>query len=63
MQRWITIVGFGILLYARFFYKDKAGNFRDKLNNNALHLPKKDLVKATKVAVNMALAGETNAMH
>ena len=57
------MVGFGILLYARVFYKDGAGDFNDKLDNDVLGLPKEDLDEATKVAVDMALSGNTNAIH
>lgn len=56
-------LGFGILLYARLFYKDGAGDFNAQLSNQALGLPEEDLDKATKVAVEMALAGNTNAIH
>lgn len=54
------MVGFGILLYARMFYDDGAGNFNDKLDNEALGLPKEDFDEATKVAIQMAADGDTN---
>ena len=57
------MVGFGILLYARVFYQDGAGDYNDKLDNDLLGLPKESLDEATKVAIDMALAGETNVMH
>lgn len=57
------IVGFGILLYARIFYEDGAGDYNSKLDNKLLGLPEESLDKATKVAIEMALAGETNAVH
>ena len=56
------LAGFGIILYARVFYKDGAGDFNDKLDNDVLGLPKENLDDATKVAVNMALSGDTNAI-
>ena len=37
------LVGLGIILYARLFYKDGAGDFNDKLDNDVLGLPKEDL--------------------
>lgn len=55
--------GFGILLYARTFYKDGSGSFGAKLDNEKLGLPKDDLDAATRIAVKMATAGETNAIH
>lgn len=57
------MVGFGILLYARVFYADGAGDFNDKLDNDALGLPKENFDEATKVAIDMALSGQTNAIH
>lgn len=47
-------VGFGILLYARVFFKDGGGDFSDKLDNGKLGLPEEDLDEATKVAVGRA---------
>lgn len=57
------MVGFGIVLYSRVFYDDGAGDFNKKLDNNALGLPEENFDEATKVAIDMALAGETNAIH
>lgn len=57
------IVGFGILLYARVFYEDGAGDYNGKLDNEVLELPEESLDEATRVAVKMALAGETNSIH
>ncbi|KAK9452820.1 hypothetical protein V1511DRAFT_117742 [Dipodascopsis uninucleata] len=54
------MVGFGILLYARVFYKDGAGDFNDKLDNHILGLPMESLDDATRVAVAMALSNDTN---
>jgi len=56
-------LGFGILLYARLFFKDGAGDTRALLSNDALGLPAEDFDAATKVGVDMALAGDTNAIH
>ncbi|KEF57059.1 uncharacterized protein A1O9_07249 [Exophiala aquamarina CBS 119918] len=56
-------VGFGILLYARLFYKDGAGDINALLANKALGLPEEDFDRATKVGVEMAIAGNTNAIH
>lgn len=56
------MVGFGILLYARIFYKDGAGDYRAKVDNEKLGLPKEDLDAATKVAIGMAERGENNAI-
>lgn len=56
-------LGFGILLYARLFYKDGAGDTNALLANNALGLPEEELDTATKVAVEMALAGNTNTIN
>ena len=53
-------VGFGILLYARAFYKEADGGFEGKLDNEVLGLPKEDFDEATKLGVQMATAGETN---
>ena len=53
-------VGFGILLYARAFYKEADGGFEGKLDNEVLGLPKEDFDQATKLGVQMATAGETN---
>lgn len=57
------MLGFGILLYARLFFKDGAGDTNKLLANDLLGLPKEDLDAATKVAVEMARAGDTNAIH
>ena len=57
------MVGFGILLYARVFYEDGAGNFDDRIDNEVLGLPKEDFDRATKVGIEMAAAGDTNAIH
>lgn len=57
-------VGFGILLYARMFYPGSPGDFSGRLDNAVLGLPEReDLDEATKVAVEMARRGETNAIH
>ena len=56
------MVGFGILLYARVFYKDGAGDYNDELDNAVLGLPEENLDEATKIAVEMARAGTTNAL-
>lgn len=56
-------VGFGILLYARMFYPGNPGDFSNRLDNKVLGLPEEDLDEATKVAIKMAKAGETNAIH
>lgn len=58
-----SLLGYGILLYARIFYDDGSGEFNDKLDNDLLGLPKENLDHATKEAVRMALAGETSALH
>ena len=58
-----SFVGFGILLYARLFYKDGAGDFNNRLDNEVLGLPKESLDEATKVAVQMAKDGETSVIH
>lgn len=57
------MVGFGILLYARVFYKDGSGDYNDKLDNDVLGLQEEILDEATTVAIKMALGGETNAIH
>ena len=57
------MVGFGILLYARMFYKDAPADFNDKVNNDTLGLPREDFDEATSVAVQMAKDGDTNAIH
>lgn len=57
------IVGFAMLLYVRVFYNDKSGDYNAKLDNDALGLPEEDFDQATMVAVKMAQAGETNAVH
>lgn len=57
------MVGFGILLYARLFFKDGAGDTNKLLATEVLGLPKENFDEATKVAVEMAHAGETNAIH
>ena len=57
------MVGFGILLYARLFYKDGAGDFNNKLDTEILGLPEEDFDAATKVGIEMALAGQTNMVH
>lgn len=48
--------GFGMLLYARLFFKDGAGNFeqRGELDNEKIGLPKEDLDEFTAVAIEMA---------
>ncbi|MCJ1472885.1 hypothetical protein MMC13_001534 [Lambiella insularis] len=56
-------LGFGIILYTRNFYNDGSGSFNDKLDNNVLGLPQEDFDEATKVGVEMALAGDTNIIH
>ena len=56
-----SFLGFGILLYARVFYKDGA-SIHERLDNDVLGLPKEDLDEATKVAVQMAKDGDTNAI-
>ncbi|KAI1327085.1 putative oxidoreductase CipA [Xylariaceae sp. FL0255] len=55
-------VGFLIAAYARIFCQDGVGDFNDKLDNEALGLPEESLDNATREAVRMALAGETNAV-
>ncbi|KAJ9660051.1 hypothetical protein H2198_002748 [Neophaeococcomyces mojaviensis] len=57
------MLGFLLTLYSRIFYKDGAGDFNGNLDNDVLGLPKEDLDEATKVAVNMALSGDTNAVE
>lgn len=57
------MVGFGILLYARVFSDDAAGDYNAKLDNDVLGVSVEDLDEATKVAVDMARDGETNAIH
>lgn len=46
--------GFGMLLYARAFYKDGAADLQDVLNNEELGLPEEDFDEATAVAIDMA---------
>lgn len=46
--------GFGMLLYARAFYKDGAADLQDMLNNEELGLPEEDLDEATAVAIERA---------
>lgn len=46
--------GFGMLLYARSFYKDGAADYQVYLNNEELGLPEEELDEATAVAVEMA---------
>ena len=58
-----NLAGFGMLLYARMFYKDGVGDWRARLDNDVLGLPNEDLDEATKVAIKMAREGETNAIH
>lgn len=58
-----NLIGFGIILYTRNFYKDGSGSFNDKLDNGVLSLPQEDFDEATKVGVEMALAGDTNIIH
>lgn len=58
-----NVVGFGMLLYVRVFYNDGSGDVNDKIDNEVLGLPKESLDEATKVAVKMALDGETNSLH
>lgn len=55
------MVGHAILLYARVFYADGSGDIDSKLDNEVLGLPKESLDEATKVAIEMASRGETNA--
>lgn len=50
--------GFSVALYARLFYPDCACDFKAKLANEALWLPKEDLDSATKVALEMVERGE-----
>ena len=57
------MVGFGIMLYARAFYDDGAGDWRGKSDNEVLGLGVEDLDEATGWAVEMAKRGETNAIH
>lgn len=52
--------GYGMMLYARSFYKDSPVDIQAVLDNDALGLPKEDFDEATKVAVEMAeTASET----
>ena len=55
-------IGYGIFLYARIFFKDGVGDFNDKLDNDMLGLPTEHFDKASRIAVNMALSGDTNAI-
>lgn len=57
------MIGFAMLLYARLFYDDGSGDYSAKLDNDVIGLPAEDLDAATKVAIAMALNGETNAVH
>ncbi|TQV90423.1 hypothetical protein V2A60_010417 [Cordyceps javanica] len=51
--------GFSHCLYTRTFFRDGGGDFRGKVVNEALGLPREDLEEATRRAVTMALnAGE-----
>jgi hypothetical protein len=55
-----SMAGFGMMLYARLFFPDGAADFNDRLDNEALGLPKEDLDEFTKVAIDMAARGEKN---
>ena len=55
-----NMVGFGIGMYSRGFFPDGALSF--KTENEALGLPREDFDEATKVAIEMAKRGETNAL-
>jgi hypothetical protein len=46
--------GYGIMLYARSFYKDSPADMQAVLNNEELGLPKEDFDAATLVGVEMA---------
>lgn len=54
------LAGYVLLLYSRVYYPDGSGDINSKLQNKVLDLPSEDLDEATKLAVGMALAGETN---
>lgn len=54
------LAGYVMLLYSRVFFPDGSGDINSKLQNEALDLPQEDLDSATKIAIDMALAGETN---
>ncbi|KAK5175607.1 uncharacterized protein LTR77_000746 [Saxophila tyrrhenica] len=56
-------VGFGILLYARYFFKDVSASKEREVDNEKLGLPEESLDEATEVAVGMAKRGENNAIH
>lgn len=55
-----NMAGFGIGMYTRGFFPDGALSF--EVENEALGLPKEDFDEATRVAVEMAKRGETNAL-
>ena len=57
-----SMAGFGMMLYARLFYPDGAADFNDRLDNEALGLPKEDLDEFTKLATEMWARGEKNAI-
>lgn len=46
--------GYGMMLYARSFYKDSPADIQAVLDNEKLGLPKEDFHDATRVAVEMA---------
>ncbi|KAF4625823.1 hypothetical protein G7Y89_g12344 [Cudoniella acicularis] len=52
-------MGFGKMLYSRYFFPDKAGLFEEVtgLDNERLRLPKEDLDEFTKVAIGLAESG------
>lgn len=52
--------GYVLMLYSRAFYADGSGDITAKLQNDVLGLPNEDLNSVTRVAVQMAGAGETN---
>ena len=54
------MVGFGILLYARYFFDDVSKVATKKDDNGKLGLPEESLDDATMVGVEMAKAGDTN---
>lgn len=54
------LTGYVMLLYSRVFFPDGSGDINSKLQNKTLGLPQEDLDSATKTAIDMALAGETN---
>lgn len=49
-----SMEGFGMLLYARAFYKGAAADYQALLSNEELGLPEEELDEATAVAVQMA---------